>query len=607
MSWRSSPAAPPRFLGLAVLALVAWALLAPPVSAHTTLLETEPADGTVLENPPHEIRLTFDGALVPDLLVASVVDGDGHEVAGTTVAVDQVVYVVITLPDLPEGGYRVSWRAVSALDRHVTTGTLVFDVGLVAGRVPPPPPDDLLPAGASAARAFELAGFALLAGALLVLARGAGRRDGFGPAARRRLQIIAVAGTALALLGGTARHLLDDAELAVLGGAAWGGAWLPEVAATLAIAAALLLARRAGRNRGQAVATILLLAAAATAIAVPGHLEGLGAAGRVVAALHLLGAAVWIGGVATLVLAVPVVRRESGGGAAVATVRRFALPALLAAGLVIASGIASLGGALPSISALAGEYGLVLAIKTGVAVAILGLGFRNASALHARAALVLDDVATSTQRLVGVPGRIPRPRLSRRWIGVEATAGLVVIVLAVTLASTTQAAPRPDLVPSIASGSGRADDLVVNLEVRPVRFGPNFAAVSVLDTRRPSPGVVTAIEVVAGSPFGEETTYDARELERGRWEVSQLRLDVAGPWRARVVIHRSGMPDTGLLVDLPVPEPPAMLAEQRPLAAPAGIIAIATIGVLLISGALVRRRRRRVDAIPGAFVAPATR
>jgi copper transport protein len=625
MSWRSSSRTRRRLFGLVVPALIASALLAQPVSAHTTLVETEPADGATLETPPHEIRLTFDGALVPDLLVASVVDGDGREVPGVSVSVEQVVYVVIALPDLPRGAYRVSWHAVSALDRHVTTGTIVFDVGQLAGRVPPPPEPDLLPAWASVARVFELIGFALLAGALILLTRGSAGGRSHAPLAARRLRRIVGGGAILAVGAGVVRNLVDGAELAGLGASTWAGAWLPDLAAAVAIGGAVLLSRSAARRarrqpdavpdarRHEAtrstlltVASVLVLFAVALALAIPGHLEALGPVGRVIAAGHILGAAAWVGGVVALALVVPVARRESGGAEAVSTVRRFALPALLAAGLVMASGIASLGGVLPTIAALAGAYGLVLAVKVGVAGCMTVIGFRNASALHAPAAAIRRTATASSQAVIGLPRTLRRARLSTRWIRMEAIAGVAVIAIAVALAATTQAGPQPGRAPSIASGSGLADDLVVNVEVRPLRFGPNFAAVSVLDTRRPSPGAVSSVEVRMSSPAGALASYAATDLGDGRWEVAQLQLDAGGAWQASVVVHRTGMPDAQLHVDLPVPEPPAAISAERPLAVPAAGLALVVAGALAVAGALLTRRRSA--SAPGrAIVAPVAR
>src|SRR5262245_5552363 len=88
---------------------------AAPADAHAALLETRPANGEVLDSAPTQVFLRFSETIdVPDKAVEVFDDsGDqldvgepGHVAGdGTTLGVD--------LPALDDGGYVVTWRAVS--------------------------------------------------------------------------------------------------------------------------------------------------------------------------------------------------------------------------------------------------------------------------------------------------------------------------------------------------------------------------------------------------------------------------------------------------------------------------------------------------------------
>ncbi|WP_344107952.1 copper resistance CopC/CopD family protein [Kribbella alba] len=124
-------------LGLAIAYAFATA---GPSAAHTGLLTSEPAAGSVVTSAPHQVVLTFREAVT--VVPGSVrvyddrmrrVDIDG--IAGTTT--QQVVRAV--LPGrLGQGTYSVAWRVVSA-DGHPAAGNFRFSIGApssVVGTIP---------------------------------------------------------------------------------------------------------------------------------------------------------------------------------------------------------------------------------------------------------------------------------------------------------------------------------------------------------------------------------------------------------------------------------------------------------------------------------------
>ena len=119
-------------LGALVSALVAWWAL--PASAHASLLGSEPTPGGVYESSPSAVTLRFSEPVEVSLGGVRVFeaktqdrvdtgrpehpDGDGS-------------YVTVDVPPLDDGTYVVTWRVVSA-DSHPIEGAFTFQVGPTA-------------------------------------------------------------------------------------------------------------------------------------------------------------------------------------------------------------------------------------------------------------------------------------------------------------------------------------------------------------------------------------------------------------------------------------------------------------------------------------------
>src|SRR5437867_13039819 len=116
--------------------LLAFDANAGPAFAHARLVRSVPADGAVVANPPHAVRVFFDDHVVAaggDQAVRnggrSVLGGRAHVASGNGREL-----VIPLRPRLPEGDYSVRWRVVSD-DGHLIAGVLAFAVG--SGRAPP--------------------------------------------------------------------------------------------------------------------------------------------------------------------------------------------------------------------------------------------------------------------------------------------------------------------------------------------------------------------------------------------------------------------------------------------------------------------------------------
>ncbi|HUK59965.1 MAG TPA: copper resistance CopC family protein [Stellaceae bacterium] len=111
-----------------VLALAAVAGAAP-ADAHAFLDRAEPAVGSTVVSAPAAVRIWFTEALEPAFSTIAVTDAQGHAVGTGKATLDpkDPMLLVLALPPLPPGTYRVAWRVVS-VDTHPTEGDFAFTV-----------------------------------------------------------------------------------------------------------------------------------------------------------------------------------------------------------------------------------------------------------------------------------------------------------------------------------------------------------------------------------------------------------------------------------------------------------------------------------------------
>ena len=118
------------FWPLAVILIYsAWAVTS--VSAHALLVRSNPEANAVLQQAPAQVELFFSETLEPSLSSISVIDSNNVTVDAGDVRVDPAdpTRMTVTLHALPDGVYTVSWKALSAIDGHQSSGTFPFAVG----------------------------------------------------------------------------------------------------------------------------------------------------------------------------------------------------------------------------------------------------------------------------------------------------------------------------------------------------------------------------------------------------------------------------------------------------------------------------------------------
>ena len=328
--------------------------------------------------------------------------------------------------------------------------------------------------------------------------------------------------------------------------------------------------------------------------------------GLIVGALHLLTAALWVGGLVALVVGIlPYARRGPNGRLlAMHMIRRFGvLAAISVAGLGI-TGVFATGQLVATVDALVfSPYGQLLLVKVGLVALVALVGLSNALSTQP----LLQRVVVG--RLPGPVARRLRPRPLRRSIALEMVTAVAVLGIVAVL-GVTPPARGPEYDP-LAAGvrpatiSGEADDLLVLLNVRPNRPGRNFVTIGIHDTRRPAPAPIGQVRVRLVAPNG--TAVDggvARSIGDSRYELAGDAIDTDGNWTIGLTIDRPGLPSASLstpwtVAPASVPVTPRRtVISSQPLAPT--LTAVALLGAFLLAAVLAFAgyRRARVPAIP---------
>ncbi|WP_030576144.1 copper resistance CopC/CopD family protein [Streptomyces anulatus] len=389
---------------LAALVSLVFGLLlagAGPASAHAALTGSDPRDGAVVDTAPKEVTLSFSEAIAVGDDSIRVLDPSGKRADTDAEPRDlseggTVRYGVALHSGLPDGTYTVAWKAISA-DSHPISGAFTFSVGAPSETTVALPSQEA--GGGPVGGVYDIARYAAYGGFVLL-----------------------VGGSAFVLVcwqrGATA---LPMQRLVVRG-------WLTLTAATLV----MLLLRHPYTGSGKfadafdlaglqsaldtepgaaLVSRLLLLGAAALFIAVlfgtyarrederekKDLTFGLAVGGGVIAAgiaatwamsehastgiqpsiampvdvLHLLAVAAWLGGLASLLVAL--YRTPDIGSAAV---RRFSTVAFGSVVVLAATGIYQSWRQVGSWSALTGtRYGQLLILKVALIAVLLAVAW----------------------------------------------------------------------------------------------------------------------------------------------------------------------------------------------------------------------------------------
>lgn len=352
-------------------AFFAHARVARAALLHASLLSSEPRDGAVLSVSPARIRLVFSEPLEPSMS-ALAWEAAPQSAPALAAGVDpHDVHALLATPGtLPPGRYVVGWRVVSA-DGHRVDGRISFRIAGADGdsaalavqtpsdtmstRVTPGRTERDLSRATRILRASAVTALLALAGLLMMIAI----LPLSGPRPIRLAAILGVMATVL-LASYTVAWALEVARgvgapvdaVMTATSTTPGALEVARVALSLLALWAVGLARRPGLAALFAVlATLITGASGHSAVILPYWSIPL-------KAIHLFGAALWLGGLLWIVTA------ERHGDRYVQGARRVSQIALWAVALVLGTGIAQSALFLPSLPALyESNFGRVVLLK----------------------------------------------------------------------------------------------------------------------------------------------------------------------------------------------------------------------------------------------------
>lgn len=538
--------APPRAWRIGgVIALLAM-LVAPAlpdgtgtrVLAHAQLVASSPGAGAVLPESPDEIRLVFSEPLESQVTSLDVVAEDGTVVLSRAGEVDRSdpFALVVPSPALSDGIYQLTWRTLSAADGHTAEGFLSFGIGDVSGVVVSQPGGGMVhqetePIGVIG-RWLTYIGLLLALGLTVfqrVVIRSGSMPAGLVRGIAAALLVSAASTFVAAVLSGAEAGAIGDYVL----GSRNGMLQLARGAVALIGGVALLVVvpRLAGAiAAGTGLVGIVLLVMAGHASALPGPVPIIGQV------VHVVGAAVWIGGiVALLVLAVRPRILADGPLPMRSIVPRFSALALVAIGLVVLTGVYAAFVQTGVLLDTGTEYGRTLLVKSVLASGALALGGLN----------FLDG-----GRLMSWLGGF------RNRITVEAALVAAVLVATAALATTPPTEtpmgvaiePVPDAFGNVAPG--------MSMDITPGRAGLNRVVVRTTDALAASStlelaldrldaGTTTRVPLVlegmAGMDHGGGMTHGSAPTEDGTvdWVADAVVLPAGSQWDTSVRILSS--------------------------------------------------------------------
>ena len=610
-----SPPNPGRRRALAALLTlvvgVAVAVLATPApaAAHAVLIATSPGDGERLASAPSEVGFTFNEPVSVGLGGVAVYDrfGTRHDTGTLTQPAPNLVRAPIA-GDLEAGSYLATYR-VTSTDGHVVTGASLF---AVAAELDADSVRDVAGGPGWGTRVAQVvANIAVYAGTLLavglalfarLLVRTPDDVARLGRLARLAIAVGAAGAVAVIVarasdatglgLGAIAQEGVASAVVRQ-GGLGW---WLVALLVGLAVVWVGVGLRPASSAAPGVVVYGALVVAGSFALT--GH--SVGASPAVVVgladAVHLLVAAVWLGGLVGVAAVVGAGRRDPGRdpAAAAQVVGRFSTVALVAVATLWVSGTVQAWWTVGSARSLIDTgYGQLLVAKLVFVLATLAVAWWNRYRLvpqltaaapagapdgpgpQAGGGLVqpvAQPVGSQQQLATLAPGDAPvgtpagasgggradagEPAWHRlsRTLRIELVLLAAVMVVTSVLVDTTPARSAASAAQPFEATLPVTADLEVNLFVTPGVTGPNEIHVTYIEPDGLLSQRVEDMELELTLPSLDigPIALGGLGLEQGHYVVATEALAVEGVWRVEVLTRIDRFSSERTVFEVPV-------------------------------------------------------
>ncbi len=562
-------------------------VFAPGASAHAVLIDTSPSAGQSVTSSPSSVSLTFNDDITVESNAIRLFDVKGRllDIGTTQVDPSNAKKVFATVPTLNNGTYVVAWRATSP-DSHPVNGAFTFAIGtsivgadarsLVAKLV-----DDNCSTAVGSILAIArwviyLAVSISLGGLALAMICW---REGLTNRRFRRGMTIASVVAALASLVSIAAQgayaaaqpmgsLVDSSLWGDVMSTRFGQAALVRVIGMALVAVAV---RTWTSEKSRSAVLIGGVGAVATivSLAVSNHgMTGRWPAVAIVADIvHLAAMVVWVGG---LVALFRWVIRDLPTELALGVVQRFSTSALIAVGLLTASGVVQSIRQVGGPTALTTTtYGQILMVKVGIVIVAVGMAWvsrgliRHWSAAHTTlsgrvlqpvGAAVLEERPLSASNPDIPPELVESEtrRALRRSIGIE-----VLLVFAVLIASTLLS----NTIPAIEAVALPFRQTVVGVSgfaevtVEPARAGLTALHVTVTNTDGSVPdiGAITVSIRLAERELGPlDVPMERFESVSNHFQSLNANFPFPGTWEMTVVARIGQSEDKEFVLSVPV-------------------------------------------------------
>ena len=611
--------------------------------AHAILLRSYPAKDAILRTPTRGVRIWFTEDLNPVISTAAVLNVASQRIDNRDAQVSRIDSreIDVTLPpDLPSGPYLVLWRTGSGDDGHTLRGSFLFTIANPDGSVPASagitaPKQDPLGGNYTSVGQGELdaptlflfvmitlvdLGATFWGGAALWLTLVLGRTKEIPPAEKREIvqrfaqsfsqpilvllllaNIGVLVGQGLGATGGQwMATFASDLLIKLATGGRFGNFWLMREAVII-VALVVHMFRRRFRclDGGVLWANLFLALLLFFAMSMSSHAAAVTLNRQSLAVfidwLHLLGAALWIGGMLFMATTyLQVIKRLT------ITKRIRSLVTVLP----LYSPLASIGVVLMVVTGplsttfhmrswdqfITTAYGQTLAVKIALVCGLLLTsalqvffwrphlkkelqkyayatsrlqtirskrspgGARDTSSVHQRSSLRVASVSLQREEEIAEQVSLRKQRVvqqTRRLMHVlfwEPVLGIAVIIcVGLMNAYAGTLTPLPSLPPASAPTQAKAaqrnatttdGQFGVHLTVDPNRFGLNTFTVTVTNQRTGKPVTNVGVSVYT-TMLDMDIGIDSVNLQpdgRGAFRASGD-LGMAGNWRLRVVVR----------------------------------------------------------------------
>lgn len=522
----------PAVAGLIVGLLSIFAVPAGPAQAHAVLVRSNPAEGSIVADPPAQVVLTFTEGVNPIRGKVRVIAPDGARADTDDPRAAGAELIIPLKPGGSQGTYLVTFRVISA-DSHPVSGAFTYSLGVTSTPPGDTGADDS--AGPFVGVAFPIVrwigyvGLLLLVGAVVILALlWPQRLDRRGPV---RVIWAGAAMVALAAVGEVALQVpyvaggeVTASDVREVLASQFGTAHLVRLGV---LAAAVFLLRPIVQGRGWGADRVLLAVLGTIAIgtwSVSGHPSGSPVPTITVIAdmIHLASMSVWLGG---LVMLVAFLLRRANATELGAIVPVWSRWAAYAVSALILTGVAQALVEIGDVGALfSTRYGWTVIIKVSLVAAVLAV------ALFSRR--LVAHIAAGAD---GAAGRL------RRLVTTEAAGAALVLAVTSVLVHTTPArtAVAETDAPSIQSAVLRDPMFTLTVDVQPASVGLNDIHLYAT-TPDGQPADVAEWSVRAALPQQGIEPIDASVLAvTPDHAIGQVGLPVAGTWTFTFTLRTS--------------------------------------------------------------------